>query len=164
MKKVILLLVGIVFVLSACNMDDKTQQVNEQQSEQQGELLSEAQKECGMPALTNFQERKMMKCIIEARDKANHICYAYLFAQNIGKLIYIGRCVGYGLPYSTQYTNPEKVEWHNGGVIALPQADPNGLYMPSDAHGTWLLMLTPKGDTTPVYVEPDVIVSPFKLQ
>ena len=158
-----LLLFICVLSLSSCDMD-KTGEVDREQTQQQGELLSEAQKQCGMPALVNFQERKMMKRIIEQRDKANLVCYVYLFASQTGKLVYIGKCLGYGLPYSTQYTNPQTTTWNSCGVVALPQADPNGLYMPADAHGTWLLMIKPNGDTTPVYVEPDVIVSPFKLQ
>jgi hypothetical protein len=142
----------------------KIYQAERQQTQQQGELALEAQKQCGMPALVNFQERKMMKKVIEQRDKANLVCYAYLFSNQTGKLIYIGKCMGYGLPYSTQYTNPQRVDYNSSKTVTLPQPDPNGLYMPSDAHGTWLLMIKPNGDTTPVYVEPDVIVSPFKLQ
>lgn len=169
MKK-LLFLTGCICILmfASCNgqSSDTTQQVNEEQNRQQGHLLSEAQKECGMPAIVNFQERKMMKRIIEQRDKANLVCYAYLFAQQTGKLIYLGKCLGYGLPYATQYTNPQtQIDQCNAkGSNIITQADPNGLYMPADAHGTWLLMIEPNGETTPVYVEPDVIVSPFKLQ
>lgn len=45
------------------------------------------------------------------------------------------------------------------------QADPNGLFSPTSADGTWILMADPNGGTAvkPVYVEPRIIVSPFKL-
>lgn len=47
----------------------------------------------------------------------------------------------------------------------LPQADPNGLFSPASAEGTWILLKDPHGsDVKPVYVEPRVIVSPFKLE
>ena len=158
------ILLASIVLLASCDLNGETSRTEQEQTEQQGKLVSEAQKQCGMPALVNFQERKMMKKVIEQRDKADLVCYAYLFSNQTGRLIYIGKCMGYGLPYSTQYTNPQRVDLLTGGIAAIPQPDPNGLYMPSDAHGTWLLMIKPDGDTTPVYVEPDVIVSPFKLQ
>ena len=44
------------------------------------------------------------------------------------------------------------------------QAEPNGLFMPSTAEGTWVICAGEKaGDIRPIYVEPRVIVSPFKL-
>lgn len=158
-----ILFASIVLLSSCDDLNGETVKTEQVQTKQQGKLFSEAQKQCGMPSLVNFQERKMMKKVIEQRDKANLVCYAYLFSNQTGRLIYIGKCMGYGLPYSTQYTNPQRID-RLGTSIAISQPDPNGLYMPSDAHGTWLLMIKPDGDTTPVYVEPDVIVSPFKLQ
>ena len=158
------ILLASIVLLASCDLNGETSRTEQEQTEKQGKLVSEAQKQCGLPALVNFQERKMMKKVIEQRDKADLVCYAYLFSNQTGRLIYIGKCMGYGLPYSTQYTNPQRVDLLTGGIAAIPQPDPNGLYMPSDAHGTWLLMIKPDGDTTPVYVEPDVIVSPFKLQ
>jgi hypothetical protein len=59
--------------------------------------------------------------------------------------------LGYGLPYATQYTDPKL-------------ADPNGLYTPSSADGTWVLCLNPKTkQAEPQYVEPRVIVSTYPL-
>ncbi len=80
-----------------------------------------------------------------------------------GKLIFIGKCIGYGIPYSTQYSNPEKVDYHTSGYVTLPQAEPNGLFMPNSSEGTWLMLLDADGQPHPVYVEPRVVVSPFKL-
>lgn len=81
-----------------------------------------------------------------------------------GKIIFVGESVGYAIPYSTQYTNPEKLEFHNG-PITLPQADPNCLFMPESAEGSWVLLKDPNSDgVKPVYFEPRIIVSPFKLK
>jgi hypothetical protein len=77
-----------------------------------------------------------------------------------GKLIFVGRSVGYGIPYATEYTNPMKFV---GTGATVPQADPNGLFSPTNAEGTWILMVTPKGDVKPVYFEPRIVVSPFPL-
>jgi hypothetical protein len=134
---------------SDSNLEDKQEQV-----------MQEANAQVGMPAIKNFQERKLAKQIFELRDKEDLVCYAYLFNQVSGKLIFIGKCMGYGLPYSVQYTNPQKYRYG----IALPQADPNGLFMPEGLDATWIMLIDPDtGKPHPVYVEPNVIVSPFKL-
>jgi hypothetical protein len=138
------------------------------QQKQQETLLKEATAQTGMPAIKNFRERKILKDILELRDQNGLTTYTYLYSEMTGKLIYFGETVGYGLPYSTQYTNPERLlaysERPDGGNITLPQADPNGLFSPSSAEGTWVLLKDPNGtDVKPVYVEPRIVVSPFKL-
>ena len=50
------------------------------------------------------------------------------------------------------------------GATTLPQADPNTLFSPPSAEGTWVLCVNPETNKpTPLYVEPKIIVSPFKL-
>lgn len=131
------------------------------QREQQERILREGTAQSGMPAITNFRERKLVKMLLEMRDQENLITYTYTYAEDSGKLTFFCQSVGYGVPYATQYTNPEK--WETGGVT-LPQADPNGLFMPDSADATWVMCRSDKGDVKPVYVEPKVVVSPFKLQ
>ena len=116
-------------------------------------------------AITNFQERKLAKMIFELRDREDLLCYAYSVSKMQGKLVFIGRCIGYGLPYSTQYTNPEVIaRCSSAGYAVIPQADPNGLFMPSGLSATWLMMIDPEtGEPRPVYLEPEIVVSPFKL-
>lgn len=137
------------------------------------QAMAEAERQIGMPAITNFQERRLAKMIFELRDQENLTTYAYIVNFH-GELIYLGRCVGFGLPYSVQYTNPERVavnEHYAGGSGAswskwgtLPQPDPNGLFMPEGLSATWLMLVDEEtGETRPVYVEPEIIVSPFKL-
>jgi hypothetical protein len=122
-----------------------------------------------MPSIVNFQERKLAKEIYELRDKENLICYTYLKSDYTGKLIFLGKCVGYGLPYSVQFTNPQKyVEDPHGsfdaGSIVIPQAYLNGLFMPEGLSATWVMLIDPNtGKPRPVYVEPEVVVSPFPL-
>ena len=90
-------------------------------------------------------------------------------AENTGQLFKLCDSVGYGLPYATQFTNPMKALWHqpdyhDSSVAVIPQADPNGLFSPPSAEGTWVFCLDPatKKDK-PVYAEPRVIVAPFPL-
>jgi len=136
--------------------------------EQQTEAaMQEMNAEVGMPSITNFQERKLAKQIFELRDKADLITYAYITNLN-GDLIFIGKCIGFGLPYSVQYTNPYKLvradlgeAW---GEQPMPQVDPNGLFMPEGLSATWLMMINPAtNEAEPVYVEPQILVSPFPL-
>ena len=113
-----------------------------------------------MPAVVNFAEKRMMKDILELRDKMQPT-YTYLVGTN-NQLTKLCDSLGYGLPYATQFTNPvKKADW---GAFAIAQADPNGLYSPANAEGTWVLCLDPKEKKAkPMYIEPRVIVSPYPL-
>ena len=49
-------------------------------------------------------------------------------------------------------------------MATVAQADPNGLFAPASADGTWVMCLDPKTkEVKPVYIEPRVIVTPFEL-
>ncbi len=158
----IVTVIAIIFAVgcdSASAADKKQQAATEQ-------AMAEAERQIGMPAITNFQERRLAKMIFELRDQEDLVCYAYIFNQLEGKLVYVGQCIGFGLPYSIQYTSPEKlVRRHSAGErIPMPQADPNGLFMPSGLSATWLMMIDPETNAQrPVYFEPEIVVSPFPL-
>ena len=144
---------GLMF--AECESSDDIQQ------QQQEKILKEGTAQMGMPAIKNFREKRLMKMILELRDQENVILYAYIVAENTGQLHFIGKCIGYPIPYATQYTNPMKVEYQD---LAIPQADPNGLFSPASAEGTWIMMISPQGGPKVVYIEPRVVVSPFPLQ
>jgi len=83
-----------------------------------------------------------------------------------GKFVYLGQAMGYGLPYGTEYTNPQYIAASNSqaGYATLPQPDPNGLFKPADVNATWLMLIDPiTKKAKPIYVESDLTVSPFKL-
>lgn len=131
------------------------------------ELANEANRQVGMPAIVNFQEKKVLKMIYELCDQENLVCYAYLFNRNTGTVgQFLGKCIGYGIPYSTQFSNPEKYTYVGNYVgYTIPQAEPNQLFKPTGLSATWLLLIDPKTkEPRPVYVEPEIIVSPFPLQ
>jgi len=120
-----------------------------------------------MPAIKNFQEKKLLKMLYELRDQANFVCYVYTKSLD-GILIYQGKCIGYGLPFCVQFSNPERVAheiiYQGGSFGTLPQPEPNGLFMPQTLSATWLMMIDPSdGTPKPVYVEPEITVSPFLL-
>jgi len=133
------------------------------------QAAEEAQKQVGMPAIVNFQERKLAKMIFELRDQENIRCFAYLENKMTGRLVFVGECIGYGLPYSVQFTSPSKIARRRiGGSTSdshvVPQPDPNQLFMPAGLSATWLMMIDPKtGEARPCYFEPTITVTPFRL-
>jgi len=151
-------------LLVHCSEDAQTV-TERQQADQQGASLQQANAQIGMPAIKDFQEKKMVKDLYEERDKAIGT-YVYLFNEMRSCLMYLGPAQGYGLPYGTQYTSPTRLSsMGGGGYIQVPQPEPNGLYMPASAEGTWVMTKNPEADETKaVYFEPRVIVSPFRFK
>lgn len=144
-----------------CN-DAPTPQADQQQQAQQERMSLQSNQEIGMPGITNYEEKRIMKRLYEMRDK-NIATYTYILDMN-GNLHHVCDSMGYGLPYATQFSNPEKMVNPYGQVYTnLPQSEPNGLFMPSAAEGTWVICASNSGQFTPMYLEPRVIVSPFRL-
>lgn len=155
---IILLSLCILFLLSCENRDQAER--NQQKATEQ--LMSEMDRTVGMPAIKNFQERKLAKMIFELRDQADLITYTYIITLS-GNKVFLGKSIGYGLPYSIQYTNPLK-DHPRTWQFPIPQADPNGLYMPQGLSATWVMLIDSKtGKPRPVYVENEIVVSPFPL-
>ena len=151
---------------TASTADDKAAKKTEQ-------AMAEASRAVEYPTIKNFFEKKMFKKILELRDQSDLVRYAYYTDMNGGKH-FLGKCLGYGLPYSIQYTNPERVainthyaagggaSWSKWGT--LPQPDPNGLFMPEGLSATWLILIHPEtGEPEPMYVEQEIMVSPWPL-
>lgn len=159
----LLILLAISMLFSAC---DDIQSPTSDQKEQAAtrRLTEQATQQVGMPGVTRFTEKKIVAKLYELRDQ-NVSTYTYVPDMN-GRLFHLCDSLGYGLPYGVQFSNPEQMvngnsEWNPRYL--LPQAEPNGLFMPPSAEGTWVICGTDAGKITPVYVEPRVIVSPFKL-
>jgi hypothetical protein len=149
---------------------------NDIQKAQQETILAEGTAQVGMPAIKNFRERKMLKDILELRDQTGLVTYTYMVNELggkvvtgvtalAGKLVFVGESIGYGIPYATQFTNPQSIEHRYGPAYpVIAQADPNGLFSPASAEGTWVLLKDPNGtNVRPVYIEPRIVVSPFKF-
>jgi hypothetical protein len=155
----LVILAGIVLTgISGCEeTSDDIQRVSQEN------MVREATQQTGMPAITNFTERKQLKRILELRDRANYRTYTYVMVPGTGQRKFLCNSIGYGIPYATQYTNPQKVEnWST--KIVIPQADPNGLFSPPSADATWVTCVNPeKGTPDMVYEENRITVSPFKL-
>jgi hypothetical protein len=161
----LLILTAVLCVMVGCDAVSPDS-ADERQQKDTERTLMEADRQIGMPDITRFTERKLARDILELRDK-EITTYAYIVNMH-GDLIFLGEAIGFGLPYSVQFTNPEYVahqQTYNGGSFGtLPQADPNGLFMPEGLSATWIMLKGPDGKVHPVYVEPQIIVSPFKLE
>lgn len=166
---IVVMIGAIVFSCVGC---DERKQTSDRDTQRKTErAMKEANAQVGMPAIKNYQEKKLAKMIYELRDQEKLVCYAYLKSLD-GHAIFLGKCIGFGLPYCVQFSNPEKVvdftDVAGKGVGyelgKIPQPEPNGLFMPQSLSATWLMMIDPKtGEARPVYIEPEIIVSPFPL-
>jgi hypothetical protein len=158
-------LISIVALLTIMAGCDYQESAATQEAKHQEVSTKAANMSVGMPAIVNYQEKRILKNILELRDgQIKTITYTQDLNAGLHKLC---DSVGYGIPYATQYTNPQQDTFYTSGStvhVTLPQPDPNGLYSPSSADGTWVMCLDPSTDKlAPVYVEPHVIVSPFPL-
>lgn len=155
------LLLGIT--LSSCG--GHAESTDQKQSDATELMVAEANRQVGMPNITNFTERKFAKMIRELCD-TEVATFTYIVDMN-GKRHFLCESIGYGIPYSVQFTNPEKALWQSGhqsmAAISIPQAEANGLFMPSSSSATWVLAATPTG-VSPIYVESEILVSPFELE
>lgn len=171
MQKFVALAMLVVFaaLIIGCERPPSSDAIQQQQQEV---MLKEATSQVGMPSIVNYRERKLLKTILEMRDQEGLVTYTYVFNELKGEMVFLGKSIGYGIPYATQFTNPQKpLQTYRDGRIAhdasiIAQADPNGLFSPGSAEGTWVLLVNPNDDkdVRPVYVEPRIIVSPFPLK
>ena len=169
LKKInVLLLAGLA--MFACTAEDCSTQptptANQVEAQRQEIITREGNQSVGMPNITMYSEKRQLKEIFELRDRAI-TTFSYTQDMN-GNLHFFCNSIGYGLPASTQFDNPQQVERHTGeyggGNVVIAQPDPNGLYSPSSSEATWVFCVNPKTHkAVPVYVEPRVIVSPFEM-
>jgi hypothetical protein len=161
-KSIVALVIGLSLVACGKNVPTGDEIMNKQQRQ----MDRQAALSVGPPAIVNFQEKRFLKQIYELRD--TQLSTTTYIVDRYGRTHKICDSVGYGIPYATEYTNPSKIDYNGGsaggGNVTVPQADPNGLFSPASAEGTWVLCLDPKSkNVVPLYIEPRIIVSPFAL-
>lgn len=153
------LITGAVLALVTVTVVGCDESSDSKQQAQQEVILQQGTDAVGMPAITRFAERKELKQILEARDQ--EIATTTYYLDMMGHRHKLCDSIGYPLPYATQFTNPQK---RVAAAYLLPQADPNGLFSPASADGTWVLCLNPETKKpAALYVEPKVVASPFAL-
>jgi hypothetical protein len=160
-------LIALVLLSGCEDMYDRTERGTDQaDARQTQQAMAEASAQAGLPAITNFQERRFAKQIYELRDQ-EITTYTYIVDMN-GNRHLLCESIGYGLPYSVQYSNPQRILHGTGpngrSATLIPQPEPNGLWMPEGLDATWVLCSDGQGGVRPVYSEPQLVVSPFPLQ
>ena len=123
MKKMKFLCVILVVVLTACSL---TACAGTEETNYTEELMGQAYDAVGFPDISNYFERQQLKEIYELRDDPNLICYWYTANNMTGKWVYQGKCIGYGIPYTTSMTGSESMQRSGlaGDWEVLPQAEP----------------------------------------
>lgn len=150
--------------------------------------LNEGIAATGIPAIKNFRMLKLLKDIQEMQDQMGLVTYTYVenviptivkgYTARGGKFTFFCDSFGYPIPYATQLSAPESMQRYyiprrgsgnnqgeHFGVARLPQAEPNGLHMPANAEGTWVVCKDPESNETGVvYSEPKLSAFFFKLK
>jgi hypothetical protein len=146
--------------LVACDEVPRSSAV-ESQRQQTAQIQEDAEARVGMPRITNFTEKRLANMVMELRDQPNLATYTYRTDMNGGAHC-IGRSIGFGLPYTTQVTNPFTYETpgiSERGTAVIAQAEPNGLYSSDSTNATCVLLVGADGKPKPAYVEDDVTVT-----
>lgn len=157
--------ITILIMATVTSCMDQPKSTDRSQSRATEAMVAESNRQLGLPNINKFTEKRYMKLIYELRDKES-ITYSY-FMNRDGKLIFLCNSIGYGIPASVQYVSPKKlVKLYQGTSskrVAMPQPEPNGMFMPDSLDATYVLCSI-NGKVKPVYTEPKIIVSPFKLK
>lgn len=177
MKRILSLLLVVMLVMmsfAGCMEDTIDEKSSDQvQAEKAEKVNKQKTMRVGEPSITNFYEANQVKEIYEKRDNAELICYAYV--QNLeGQFIYLGMSKGYGVNASIQFSNPYKVvnmediygyNWSGYWELDfMPQAEPNGLFMPEGLAATYISILDEvTGEFGLSYVEDNINVFEHKL-
>ncbi len=122
----------------------------------------------GFPAVINWAEKRQLKIIYELRDTLKLMTYTYVTDLQ-GKLHNAcpgSNSIGFPIPYATQFTAPKAAVarhpiYSDGSersteyrIFEADQPEPNGLFMPSSAEGTWVVCLNPETkELAPTYIE-----------
>lgn len=162
---------GLAIVLVSCDATPTTPSADQRDRAATEQLAQQATVQVGWPGITNFTEKRLVKMLYELRDNPNLVTYSYYLDLNGGKhKLCPTTSIGYGIPYSVQYTNAQKPLWYGDSYhavagVTIGQPEPNGLFPPATADGTWIICLSPDGQSLmPLYVEPHVIVSQFPMK
>jgi len=153
-----LLLLCIVLSASACDYTPaQTSSESDQVNDQQTTYANNQQ----LHHYDYSPERDELQQIYDARMKLTN---TWTVIYSMGKPVFVCPSRGYPIPYTTQLTNPEN--WVGTGV-AIPQAEPNGLYTGTST-ATWVLCIRtlPGGgsEIDPVYSEPDALAFSYPVK
>lgn len=110
-----------------------------------------------VPSFDWSLERHMLIQLYTARQKATNT-FSVVQSEFTGKILWSCFSIGFPLPYATQLTNPSQIVFahhpsEHDAAGTVSQQEPNGLFSPSTADGTWVPCTDEKGKIVPVYEE-----------
>jgi hypothetical protein len=110
-----------------------------------------------VPVFNWSLERHIVIELYKARN-SSVATYTYVRNQYTGKVLSSCKSIGFPISAATQLTAPEGLQYlgTGPGYRMLPQAEPNGVFPPSQSRGTWVLCASKDGKATPRYYEEDV--------
>jgi len=166
MKKrfsLMVLLALSIFLFVGCEGENIT--TDTEQAKRTEMIQDRLNAELGLPNISDGQEKRLVKELYELRDQANLLTYTYTYSEMSGKFHFLGKSFGFGIPASVQYSNPEKIVVNRPNRYGtLPQAEPNGLFMPEGLSATWVYLIDPVSQQARAsYVEPLITVMLFPL-
>lgn len=165
MKIAIAAILGSTLLLASCDEQRSRESDGaKKETEATKRIMDQVAVVVGTPAIKNFTEKRQLKMLYELRDQANLATYTYYTDINGGlHKVCPTTSVGYGMPFSAQFTAPNVDEPYGNQygytTLSRNQPEPNGLYMPDSTSATWVICLGKDGSLKPVYVEPSIIVS-----
>lgn len=170
--KILGIVIGFFFLLAIASMvsamsSQKTVESDTIVANQVEQMQKQAHQTIGMPSIVNYNERRLVRMLYELRDDPEFRTYSYIVTMT-GKFIKVCDSIGYGINASIQFSNPEKMVHGTGpngrSAAFTKQAEPNGLFMPEGLAATYVMCVNPEKNTVEaVYVEPEVVVSPFPI-
>ena len=165
----VIAILSILF-LSACERQTATASTADQRAaEQTKQASSEADRKVGGPPhIIHYTEKRNLKLLYELRDQASLLTYTYVRDMQ-GQLHHLCDSIGFGIPASVQFTNPDRIAhkttYQGGSYGTLPQPEPNALFMPEGLSATYIMCIDPAGgDPKPLYEEDEITVSLFPLR
>jgi hypothetical protein len=157
---VVLLLVSAVFMMGISSCDTQEDKDNKAVSMQQSQYA----KAQPVPVFNWSLERHLIAQLYQIRNMkaATHS----VWRSDRGMIE--GDCpsIGFGLPYDTSLTNPLQGVHVSGqgGVAAIEQAEPNGIFASKNTAATWVMCTGAAGIIEPVYVEARVTAYPYPVK
>src|SRR3989344_3527974 len=121
MRNSIFGIVAVVTVLSISACEERGS-ANREQARQTEQLAQESNRQVGMPGISNFTEKRLLRRLYELRDQEIRT-FTYVVDWQ-GGLFHVCDSIGFGMPFSAQYSNPEvRGEWRE--MPNMPQPEPN---------------------------------------
>ena len=161
MKKIIVLLVSIMFLFISCGFEDSQETKDLKNVEKQQSQYAIGQP---VPVFDWSLERHLVTQLYHIRNKkvATHA----VWRSDYG--LVEGDCpsMGFGIPYDTSLTNPlratdeDNTGYDKSALTTIEQAEPNGIFASKNTSATWVMCVGDAGSIEPVYVESKVTIYP----